>query len=401
MKKKVLLFCANPVNGGTAKVFTELVIGMKKDNMHNFDIISAINEANNVSTYNTIPDLIRLNICSEEEIFKNEKDRKSYIYKLYRRIKRFILYYRIQKKNIRRVRDFIKENQIEEVMVHSGGYHGDGLCEQVLMAAKAEGILKRIMVFHNDFKKNKLQRFIYFFYDQKISCLATQIITVSNFTKVRIEKNSYIRKKIDVIYNGLPVVENENINEMKKTLKIESEKRLIIGMIGNFEERKGHILLLQSLAQLIKHDKQFHLVMIGNILDSQYYKQCLEVIKSNGMGSYITIIEGIYNAGQYAQCFDFMVFPSIEDESFGLVAVEAMSYGVPVITFQCGGIPEVVGDQKEGFVIPLKDVDKMAKAISSMLNNPVLRKTMGNNAKEKYVKQFSVSTMVKNYRLYF
>jgi glycosyltransferase involved in cell wall biosynthesis len=83
------------------------------------------------------------------------------------------------------------------------------------------------------------------------------------------------------------------------------------------------------------------------------------------------------------------IFPTLsQDEGFGLVALEAMAHGIPVIGSKTGAIPEVVIDGKTGFLFTPGDIDDLAKRLQIILNNPELRADMGKAAK-KHASQFT------------
>jgi len=75
---------------------------------------------------------------------------------------------------------------------------------------------------------------------------------------------------------------------------------------------------------------------------------------------------------------DLVVVPSrVDSESFGLVALEAMACGKPVIASTVGGLPELVRDRVCGLLVPVNDVNALAEALALLAGNPELRRTMG------------------------
>jgi L-malate glycosyltransferase len=93
---------------------------------------------------------------------------------------------------------------------------------------------------------------------------------------------------------------------------------------------------------------------------------------------------------------DILLLPS-ENESFGLVALEAMACEVPVIATRIGGIPEVVEDEEDGFLFNLGDVAAMADASVRLLKTPKLRAEMGKSAREHAIRDFCASKIVRHY----
>jgi glycosyltransferase involved in cell wall biosynthesis len=75
--------------------------------------------------------------------------------------------------------------------------------------------------------------------------------------------------------------------------------------------------------------------------------------------------------------------PSLTPETFGIVAIEAMAMGRPVIASRIGGLADVVQDGETGFLIPPGDANALTQAIQRLLDNPTLRKQMGQNAMDR------------------
>jgi glycosyltransferase involved in cell wall biosynthesis len=91
-----------------------------------------------------------------------------------------------------------------------------------------------------------------------------------------------------------------------------------------------------------------------------------------------------------------MLFPS-ENESFGLVAMEAMACEVPVITTNIGRIPEVVEHGQDGYLFNVGDIEGMSAACVELLENPERRLAMGQQARQHAQREFCASKIVKRY----
>lgn len=85
---------------------------------------------------------------------------------------------------------------------------------------------------------------------------------------------------------------------------------------------------------------------------------------------------------------DIFVFPSM-NEAFGLVAVEAMEYGIPVIASNEGGIPEVVENGVNGLLVEKNNPISLAEAIIKLIDNTSLRIQMGQNGRKKFEERFT------------
>jgi N-acetyl-alpha-D-glucosaminyl L-malate synthase BshA len=97
---------------------------------------------------------------------------------------------------------------------------------------------------------------------------------------------------------------------------------------------------------------------------------------------------------------DLLLLPS-ETESFGLVALEAMACEVPVVASRVGGLPEVITDGVEGFLVQPRDVAKMAECSLTILGNDRHRREMGKRAREKACTNFRSEKIISSYEDYY
>ena len=102
--------------------------------------------------------------------------------------------------------------------------------------------------------------------------------------------------------------------------------------------------------------------------------------------------ETLYNA--YKSC-DIFVAPS-RFESFGLIFLEAMREGKPVIGTLTGGIPEIINNGENGLLVRPNDADALAEAISTLAKSDKLRTTMGNAGRKIFLERFTSESMAKN-----
>lgn len=90
----------------------------------------------------------------------------------------------------------------------------------------------------------------------------------------------------------------------------------------------------------------------------------------------------------------FAVFPSMWAEGFGIVAIEAMSRKKAVIASDIGGLKDVVVDQQTGILVPPNDLDKLADAISHLLERPELASEMGARGYERFMKHYTPDAVI-------
>jgi len=97
---------------------------------------------------------------------------------------------------------------------------------------------------------------------------------------------------------------------------------------------------------------------------------------------------------------DLFLLPS-EQESFGLAALEAMSCEVPVIATRVGGLPEVVRDGVDGYLVEVGDVEAMAARACEILSDDSLQEQIGAQARRHVLKHFTPEKVVLHYLEYY
>ncbi|MBD2704546.1 glycosyltransferase family 4 protein [Spirosoma sp. BT702] len=160
---------------------------------------------------------------------------------------------------------------------------------------------------------------------------------------------------------------------------------LIVGGCGNAEWRKGNDLFVTLARQVIgrfENTKQpIHFVWVGVPPGSLRDDLLLDIQKA-GLSNCVHLIPPTPDVLRYMTRFDVFVLCSREDP-YPLVVFEAGLCNVPVVCFQgAGGSPELI-ENDGGFVVSYLDLDTMSQRIQELLNQPELRKKMGERLKEK------------------
>ena len=163
-------------------------------------------------------------------------------------------------------------------------------------------------------------------------------------------------------------------------------KTPLILAVGRLVARKGFLTLLKAMPGVLKKHPNAQLVIVGRgHMKSKLMKQA----KSLGVGNSVTIKSGM-NFDKLAQLFrssDLVVYPSYY-EGQGLIPLEAMASGTPVVTVDYGPLPEMV-DEEVGILYKMGDLNSLVNAICSELENSELRQTQAKNGREKIIDKFT------------
>ncbi len=151
--------------------------------------------------------------------------------------------------------------------------------------------------------------------------------------------------------------------------------------VGRFDMRKQVPLLIEAFKRAHALRSGSVLVLVGSGITKPYSQFKAGALKDRAI--HFTGSVPIRDLpGYYQQSDIFCSIPS-GSESFGIVLLEAMSSGLPVICSEIDGYREIVENGFEGILVPPKDVEKIASAMVSLIDNPDLRKKMGERGRAK------------------
>lgn len=213
------------------------------------------------------------------------------------------------------------------------------------------------------------------------------IVTPSLWLKKCVEESFFKNKDIRLIYNGIDLenFKKTDKSEARKKLGLPENKKIVLfsangGVKNPF---KGGEFVFQAFEKLKNRNDILFLNIGGesnqkseNWLDFGYVNDPKTMAK-------------LYSAA------DIYLFPTLA-ETFGMTVVEAMSCGLPVVTFKTGGVPEIVENEKSGFVVEYKNGEKLVEALEKLLDNDELREKMAENAVAAS-KKFSSERMADEY----
>jgi phosphatidylinositol alpha-1,6-mannosyltransferase len=171
---------------------------------------------------------------------------------------------------------------------------------------------------------------------------------------------------------------------------------LTVGRWRADERYKGMDTLITALPRLLPHWPDLQLAAVGEGDDRAWLE---DLADETGVASHVHFLSGLsYEqlAACYAHC-EIFALPS-SGEGFGLVYLEAMVCGKPVIGGAHGGAPEVIDDGRTGYLVPHGDAAQLATAIETLLADPALALEMGRRGKERVENEFRFNVFAKSFR---
>ncbi|MBI2566420.1 MAG: glycosyltransferase family 4 protein [Candidatus Schekmanbacteria bacterium] len=157
---------------------------------------------------------------------------------------------------------------------------------------------------------------------------------------------------------------------------------LIVGMAAHVSRRKNQGLLLAALRHVISHQSRVHGVLVGGIQDEEYARELRSLAEAPPLRGHIHFVDFQDDMPDVTAGFDIAALTSV-DEGLGLVSVEAMACGRPVVATAVGGIPEVVSPGKTGFLHAPGDVAGLAESLVRLAVSPALRRELGEEGRRR------------------
>lgn len=240
---------------------------------------------------------------------------------------------------------------------------------------------------------------------QSVRCLskADAVIANSQYLKGELTaRSARLAAKIDVHYLGVDPDRFESRWEPQREAERERELaamgyagRKVILYAGRFQEIKGVHHILEAMPDIVRDHPEALLLLVGGAYyGSDRITPYVERLHrlGNRLPGHVRFIPFVPHDDipRWFRLADAVVVPSFEKEAFGLVAVEAMASGVPVLATRAGGLTEVVEHERSGFLIEPEHLQYgLAYGIHRLFSDPELLKRMGHYAAERVRERFT------------
>jgi N-acetyl-alpha-D-glucosaminyl L-malate synthase BshA len=181
-----------------------------------------------------------------------------------------------------------------------------------------------------------------------------------------------------------------NASALRSKYAPKGEKILI--HVSNFRPVK-RVMDVVEIFDRVQKKVRSRLLMVGDGPDRSNAEW---LVRSKRLGCQVAFLGKQESIAEILSIADLMLLPS-ETESFGLVALEAMACEVPVLASKVGGLPEVVREGKDGFLIPVGDIEMMSARAVEVLGDASKREIMGTNARQQAHENFCSDKIIARY----
>jgi glycosyltransferase involved in cell wall biosynthesis len=302
------------------------------------------------------------------------------------------------------LKKLIKKERPDIIHLHSSkaGFSGS-------IAAKISGV-KAIYTVHGavfEAAFSTLARKFYLWLEKLSSRFKDKIICVSeNDKKLWLKYDVAPAEKLIMVHNGidyknLDFLPKETAREklLAATLRYENPLsppftkgglgRIFIGTIANLYPEKGLPYFIQAATEILKKYPNLVFMIIG---EGPQRPLLEEMIKQNHLQNKFLLAGKVENAPSYLRAFDFFVLPSIK-EGFPYTILEAMAAELPIVASYVGGIPEMIENEKNGFLVLPKNPQMLADRIEKILLDDQLTLRFSEKSRQK-IADFSLEKMI-------
>lgn len=199
-------------------------------------------------------------------------------------------------------------------------------------------------------------------------------------------------ERVQVIYNGLDVSRFRPARppaEVRRELSLREEDP-VVAVIGRLHPVKGQRYFLQAASRLHAVRPGLQFLLVG---EGPARAELQELAEFLGLGDSVTMPGYFPHVEELYPLIDVLCVPSVM-EGLGLVVLEAMHFGTPVVATAVGGIPELITDQREGLLVPPRDSEALAAAVARLLDDRDLARRLAEAGRQR-VREFTVESMAR------
>jgi len=231
---------------------------------------------------------------------------------------------------------------------------------------------------------------------------STRVVTVSQAVREHMLKDAakfadrftFVRGAIDVE----PFLNAKGRARVRGEWGVKDDE-VLIGMVGRVTRWKGQSIFVQAAKHIAERHPEVKFAAVGGVFDTEkfYMDRFRKEVQEAGLENKLTINDFRADMPDVFAAFDIFVLPSILPEPFGLVVIEAMASGKPVVATAPGGPSETVVDGETGFLVPPSDASAIARAVEVLLADPQKRISMGDAGRCRAREVFSLPRYVTEF----
>ena len=227
----------------------------------------------------------------------------------------------------------------------------------------------------------------------RYAILPDQVVAVSQGIRRVLLDAGVPPERVSQVYSAVEAANYRSAltrDAARRRLGLADEADVIV-VVAQLIPRKGHRFLLEAIPAVLDRHPGLQVLFVGEgelraALDAQ--------IEARGFAQVVRLLGYRDDVADILRASDLLVHPATM-EGFANVAMQAMAAGIPVVSSAVGGMPESVRDGESGLLVPPADPAALAGAINRLLDDPALRRRLGERGRAIVESEFTVDAMVQ------
>lgn len=288
--------------------------------------------------------------------------------------------------NARRLARYARQDNVRRLIIN----YGKDLFLAVLAKKLSHGYFKLLMQQHMHVGGHKKD----LFHTWEYKHLDAWIAPLPMFKDRLVQYTRIDSKKIRVIPFGIELdrltSNRPDRTSARQMLQLPADA-CIAGIVGRLESKKGQDVLIKACRRLHDAGQPLHLLIVGDKTanDPEGYPQHLDSLTEQlGLESFVHFRQHQSDVAKVYAAMDLFVMAS-HSETYGMVTIEAMACGLPLIGTSEGGTVQIINDGVNGLLAPPQDDESLASALMNLMNNPSLARNLAARAALDAIEKYS------------
>lgn len=214
---------------------------------------------------------------------------------------------------------------------------------------------------------------------------------IANSSATARDIQSHAKRPVRVIPNGLDLVVFDQMakaNDGSKEICNFGANSFKVAMIAGLTPWKNHAAFIK-VAQLVSAKREDIVFFLAGSGDPEYLSELERLAQDTGVADRMKFLGHVENIPGFLKTIDLLVHTT-DREPFGRVLIEAMAARLPVVAFNSGGAAEIILNGETGVLIPPGNLEAMADAVSRLMDDPLLRRRMGETGRKRVEKHYTL-----------
>lgn len=223
--------------------------------------------------------------------------------------------------------------------------------------------------------------------------IAKKVFLCSRAQEDQIENFDRIKEKSVVLHNAVDIDSFAKGRSIRREIGLKDDE-IVIGTVAQVGYRKGSDLFLDTAERLLGKDANLRFVMVGPqaVGEAEYFESIMNRLQRGILKERVLYLGGRTDVPDVLASLDIFCLPT-RAEPFGMVIIEAMAAGLPVVATAVGGIPEILTTNDIGRLVSGPNPAAFEVAIVDLLDRESDRKALGERARESLNGRFDLTSM--------